>query len=131
MRLVVVALLVAGALVAVHVALGGASPGLGELADPCRRAPPPAERNQTERAALSVLDGAACELRTSREALLLALLSDKPVEGVGGERLSGALRTGIGRARANGTLQGPTAVVVTAALELGGADALVSLLLGR
>jgi hypothetical protein len=78
MRPVAVAAVAAGALIAVYVALGGASYAPAKVADPC--APrdwrdPGGFEQVAEQIVLSALDDAACELGVSREETVLAFAS--------------------------------------------------------
>lgn len=59
-----------------YVALGGATYKPLEAADPCdpREQPADDERGVLEKIVVSALDGAACELRVTREDLTLAIL---------------------------------------------------------
>ena len=67
-------------LVAVYLAAGGASYEPTAVADPCQprewRSPEGVEET-AEQFTLSALDGAACELRVSRETLAVALATDE------------------------------------------------------
>jgi hypothetical protein len=83
MRAIAWATAVAVALVAVHLALGGGSYTPAAVADPC--APrdwrdPEGFQEVAEQIVLSALDGAACELRVSREQIVLALASRRSLE---------------------------------------------------
>jgi hypothetical protein len=100
--LVLGAVLASLALVAVSLALGGATYEPKPVADPCQPQPWRSPGNLDEIAqqlTLSALDGAACELHVSRETVVLALgtpegrarFADDP-------RLAGALRAGLIRA---------------------------------
>ncbi|MEJ7825198.1 MAG: MFS transporter [Solirubrobacteraceae bacterium] len=123
------AVLVATLLVAAYVALGGASYGPSAVADPCaQRARPDVER--TQRAALATFDGTACELGTSREALVLALLDGKPPPGVSNDRLVEAIGKGIDRAEREGEVSGLAAAGLRLAVQAGGVLGIANLLLG-
>lgn len=107
-RLAPLAALAASAtLVALYLALGGASYKPLEVADPC--APRPVEELQerdelTERLALSALDGAACSLQVPREDLVFVIAdpAQRPAfiaeHGVTESELDEALRAGLIRA---------------------------------
>ena len=80
--LVVAAAVVSSAgLAAVYLALGGATYGPLEVADPCAPRPVEELRQRSgpvlERIALSTLDGAACRLRVPREELAIAVASEE------------------------------------------------------
>jgi hypothetical protein len=98
---------VAAVLVAVYLALGGASYAPAEVADPC--APrdsrePDGVEEVAEQIALSGLDGAACALGVTRERIVLAFASRDALErfardeGVSDEELEELVRTGLFRA---------------------------------
>jgi hypothetical protein len=98
---------VAVALVAVYLALGGASYAPAEVADPC--APrdwrePEGVEEVAEQIALSGLDGAACELGVTRERMVLAFASRDALErfareqGISDKELEELVRTGLVRA---------------------------------
>lgn len=95
------------ALIALYLALGGATYKPLHVADPCRPRPIEQlrERERTaERLALSALDGAACRLRVTREELTLALATPETraafarTRHVGDEQIEAALRAGLERA---------------------------------
>ena len=75
MRTIALATVAAATLVVVYLALGGASYSPAKVADPCM---PRALRNPqgigevAEQVVLSAIDGAACKLGVSREAIVLA-----------------------------------------------------------
>jgi hypothetical protein len=75
MRALALAIATAVALVVVYLALGGASYSPAKVADPCK---PRALRHPNgvgevaEQVVLSAIDGAACKLGVSREAIVLA-----------------------------------------------------------
>jgi hypothetical protein len=75
MRTIALATAAAGTLIFVYLALGGASYSPAKVADPCV---PRAWRNPqgvgavAEQVVLSAIDGAACKLGVSREAIVLA-----------------------------------------------------------
>lgn len=95
------------ALVAVYVALGGASYAPAEVADPCAARDwrdPQGVEAAVEQIALSALDGAACELGVSREEIVLALASRPSLErfareqGISNAELEELVRSGLERA---------------------------------
>ena len=75
MRVIALATATAVTLIVVYLALGGASYSPAKVADPCQ---PRAWRNPhgvaevAEQVVLSAIDGAACKLGVSREAIVLA-----------------------------------------------------------
>jgi hypothetical protein len=110
MRALAWAAVAATGLVALHLALGGASYAPAKVADPC------APRDWTEPRSLqevgnlivlSVLDGAACELGVSREEMVLAFESERTLERFGREHgvtendLEELARAGLERAIAD------------------------------
>ena len=111
MRAVVSALAVSVALVAAYLALGGASYAPAKVADPCEardwRAPPSGLPEVAEQIVLSALDGAACELGTTREEVVLAFENRDTLEGfaqehgVGVRELEELARSGLVRAVAD------------------------------
>jgi hypothetical protein len=107
MRTVGSAALVAGALVVVYLAFGGASYTPAAVADPCAARDwrePDGLQEVAEQIVLSAIDGAACELGVSREEMVLALSErdslDRFVEDhdISDERLEELVRTGLERA---------------------------------
>ncbi len=118
-------------LVAVYIALGGAQYGPNAVADPCaaRARPPGVER--TQRAALAVLDGAACRLRTSREDLLRTLLEGRLPEGVSDTRLVTAFGAGVDRAQREGSISDVQATALRVGLQTGGLLGIIGLLLAQ
>ena len=107
MRAIAVATGVAVALVAVYLALGGASYAPAAVADPCA---PREDRNPegfeqvAEQIVLSALDGAACELGVSREEVVLAFSSRASLDrfaqehGESDKELESLARAGLRRA---------------------------------
>ena len=91
----------------VYLALGGGSYDTRPVADPCQirdwRNPSGAARI-AEQIVLSALDGAACELHTTREELVLALATDRSrtafarAHGLGDDGLERVTRRGLDRA---------------------------------
>ena len=103
----VVAIVASAGLISLYLALGGASYEPLAVADPCN--PRPIEKPEgggevLQQVALSALDGAACELGTSREELTLALADRNSRESflrehrVTDEVFEQALRAGLLRA---------------------------------
>jgi hypothetical protein len=95
------------AMAALYLALGGGSYEPTPVADPC--APrewrePEGVEEAGQQFALSALDGAACELRVTREALALALATEESRArfadeyGIDNARLEQAIRAGVIRA---------------------------------
>lgn len=94
-------------LVAIYLALGGSSYEPTEVADPCEprewRSPQGAEE-VAEQFALSALDGAACELRVTRETLVAGIASEEArgefaaEYGIDDARLEDAIQAGLVRA---------------------------------
>jgi hypothetical protein len=107
MRAIAIATGAAVALIAVYLALGGASYAPAAVADPCA---PREERNPegfeqvAEQIVLSALDGAACELGVSREEIVLAFSSRTSLErfaqehGDSEEKIENLARAGLRRA---------------------------------
>ena len=121
---------VATLLVAAYVALGGADYGPRPVADPCAPRTRPAGIDRTQRTLLAALDGAACDLRSDREDLLLLLLNRRRPPGVSDAAFSEALNAGVDRAQLEGALSGLAAGALRLALKTGGPQALIGLLLG-
>ncbi|MEK6278330.1 MAG: hypothetical protein AABM29_10000 [Actinomycetota bacterium] len=100
--LVARALLASAMLVAVFLALGGSSYAPAQVRDPCAERPwrsPEGLQEDIEQFTLSALDGAACELRVSRETLTLALGSEDGRRRFADDpRLEAAVRAGLLRA---------------------------------
>jgi hypothetical protein len=95
------------ALVAAYLAAGGASYEPTAVADPCEprewRSPEGVEET-AEQFTLSALDGAACELRVSRETLAVALATEESRRefaeeyGIDDAELEAAVQAGLARA---------------------------------
>jgi hypothetical protein len=107
MRAIVVATVASAALVALYLALGGASYAPAAVADPCTPRDwrdPSGLPEVGEQIMLSALDGAACELGVSREEMVLAFASGTSLErfaaehGVSAGRLEQLVRAGLLRA---------------------------------
>jgi AcrR family transcriptional regulator len=105
--LVAAAAAVSIVLVSVYLAAGGASYEPSPVADPCQprewRSPDGVEE-AAEQFTLSALDGAACELRVSRETLAVALATQEGRQefaaayGVDDAELEAAVQAGLARA---------------------------------
>ena len=107
MRVIAGAAVVALALVVVYLALGGASFAPAKVADPCvtrEWRQPDALEEVIEQIVLSALDGAACELRVTREQVVLAFAGRGSLarlareRGISEERLEDLVRAGLMRA---------------------------------
>ena len=118
-------------LAAVYVALGGGDFGPRPVADPCAPRARPAGVERTQRAALATLDGAACELGSSREDLLRTLLERRRPPGVSEDELVDAFRAGVDRAQREGALSGLEATALRFGLRVGGVVGVVGLVLGE
>ncbi len=107
LALIAIAVAASAGLVVTYLALGGAGYEPSPVQDPCAprdwRAPDGVEES-AEQFTLSALDGAACELRVSRETLAVALGSeDARLEfaadyGIDEAELERAVRAGLARA---------------------------------
>ena len=109
------ALAAVAAVVVPYVALGGGSYEPTPVADPClkREWRDPGDLQAVlEQVALSGLDGAACELGTSREELVLALRDEKSLDAFAAEHqiaradAARALQDGLARSIAEATAAG-------------------------
>ena len=98
---------VSAVLVLSYLAAGGADYAPAKTADPCKPREwrdPEGLQQIAEQFSLSALDGAACKLGVSREALAQALASDEARQkfaeeyGIGEEELASAIRAGLLRA---------------------------------
>ncbi len=137
-RATALALLAAVALAGAYVALGaGEDPAARR--DPCTGAAPAARGGVDrglERVALVALDGAACDLRVSREQLVLAVgdVRDLPAR-IPDARREQAIRAGLRRAldeeQRAGRISPTQAAVLRSASELLPIDALLDQLLRR
>lgn len=107
-RVLVIGAIVASlALTGVYLAAGGASYSPEKTADPCKRRPwrnPEGLAEVAQQISLSALDGAACRLGVSREALARALATEEGREqfskryGIDDEKLGEAIRAALIRA---------------------------------
>lgn len=140
---VVAAIALAGALGGTYVALGGGSYKPPSARNPCKPRvwPDTTGLGQVaEQVGLSALDGAACNLRVTREELTLALASsDRRVaflreHHISDTALGAALRDGLRRAIADarraGALSEPQAAIARAAADGLPLDALISIARG-
>ncbi len=129
-RDIAVAAVAGGALIGVHLALGGASYRPTPVADPCvRRAwrDPGSATGVAEQVVLSALDGAACDLGVSRESLVLAMRSTAALKDFGGahhlsdQRITDAVRKGlhrsVGDAQKAGAINDIEAFLLNAAID--------------
>jgi hypothetical protein len=107
MRTLAWAAVAALSLVVAYLALGGASYNPATAADPCAHRDwrgPGGFQEVAEQVVLSALDGAACELRLSREEIVLAFASRDSLArlgrelGISDERLERLVRDGLRRA---------------------------------
>jgi hypothetical protein len=105
-KLVLVALFVAAAvLVAVELGLGAAHAGDVRLADPCTAHND--KQSALQRVLLDGLDGAACRLHISREALVLSVGSNSPFHTHWSkQKIEVALRAGLVRSVDEAALRG-------------------------
>jgi len=132
MKLLVATVVACAAVLGAYLALGGGSYEPSAVADPCQPRPlasdPEGTDEVVQRIALSALDGAACELRVTREDLLAAL-ADPEVRTrfldqnrISDETLEAAVRAGLDRAYddavAAGQLDGIDAILIGEAIEL-------------
>ncbi len=109
MKLILAACASALLLSGTYLALGGATYKPLEAADPCETRDPPAdeERATLEKIVVSALDGAACELRVTREELALALLEPEARaefaerQGLSDDELDELIKAGLERAVAD------------------------------
>ena len=107
MRAIALATAVAVTLVVVYLALGGASYSPAKVTDPCLPRPwrnPQGVGAVAEQVVLSAIDGAACKLGVSREAIVLAFANRASLQrfarqhAITGRRLELMLRSGLLRA---------------------------------
>lgn len=106
LRAPLIALAAAVGLIGAYLAFGGASYDPTTVADPCEQRDLSLleDRELLEGIALSGLDGAACELRVSREELTIALADEEATRefaetnGLGEEEIEDAVRAGLERA---------------------------------
>jgi hypothetical protein len=125
-------LLVAGSIVAsvllvgAYLAAGGSSYAPAKTRDPCEQRPwrnPEGLQQIAEQFSLSALDGAACQLGVSREALARALASPTARErfgeryGIGDAELAKAIRAGLLRAVDDAEQAGALSPLIAAPLR--------------
>ena len=123
-----------------YLALGGATYKPAEVADPCEPRPIEAPEGldaTLQQLALSALDGAACELRVTREDLLAALADPETratfldESQVTDEELEATLRAGLDRAYDDavqtGAINGVEAFLIGGAIELAPIDVIVDI----
>ena len=140
---VLAAIALSAALAGTYVALGGGSYKPLSARDPCKPRVWPDTKNLSqvaEQLGLSALDGAACNLRVTREELALALAStDRRVtflreHNINDTQLGAALRDGLRRAIADarraGALTEPQAAIARRAADALPLDALISIARG-
>jgi hypothetical protein len=132
-KLVALAAVVAAALVGVYLLAGGGGYEPTPVADPCA----PRERPRSgdlldpaQRATLAVLDGAACDLHTSREQVLLDLIRRRNPLGVSDKRVEDAVLAGIDRAVREKALSSAEAAVARLGVRVGGVEVLLDQLRG-
>jgi hypothetical protein len=128
MRIFLLALVAAAALTGVYLLEGGGDFTPAPVADPCL----PRERPKSgdlldpaQRATLAILDGAACDLGTSREQVLLDVLREKNPRGVSDNRVKEAVLAGIDRAKKEKALGGTEATLLQFAVNVGGVQVLL------
>lgn len=121
------------ALVGGYLLAGGGTYEPTAVADPCSpRARPQSGDllDPVQRGTLAVLDGAACDLETSREQVLLDLVRRRNPLDVSDERVKAAVDVGIDRAQTEGTIGGAEATALRLAVQFGGVGALLDVLRG-
>ncbi len=124
--LVTGAIVAAVALPAAYLAAGGASYVPAKTQNPCKPRPwgnPESIQAIAEQFSLSALDGAACKLGVTREALARALATPQSREAfvrrykIGDLRLAGAIRAGLERAIGDAERAGAISPVIAAPLR--------------
>jgi hypothetical protein len=128
------------ALLGLYIGLGGASYAPMEVADPCDARPleaPEGIEDTVQQLALSALDGAACELRITREDLVLSLADPEgraeflDEREISDETLEGAVQAALDRAYddavSSGAIDGLEAIVIGEAIEFVPVDVLVDI----
>lgn len=129
-----VAALLSAALALGYLAAGGGGYEPTDARNPCaaRDRPSSDERfDDIQRALLSVLDGGACELRITREELLLNLIDERTRRTLNEDELTEGLKAGVSRAREDGTLSFPAATALQLALSTGLVDDVIRQLLDQ
>jgi MFS family permease len=119
----------AALLVAAYIALGGGDFGPRAVANPCAERARPQGVERTQLAALATLDGAACELRSSREQLLRTLLERRRPAGVSEDELADAFVAGVDRAQREGALRGLEATALRFGLKAGALTGILGLII--
>ncbi|MEA2177967.1 MAG: hypothetical protein QOG77_1264 [Solirubrobacteraceae bacterium] len=133
MRIFVLAVVVAAALVGVYLLEGGGDFKPTPVANAClsRERPKSGDLlDPAQRATLAILDGAACDLGMPREQVLLDLLREKNPRGVSDDRVKKAVLAGIKRAEKEKALAKSEATVLEFAVNLGGVSVLLDQLRG-
>ena len=133
MRVVALAAVVAVALVAGYLLLGGGDYVPAEVANTCAPRARPRSGDlldPAQRATLAILDGAACDLGTSREQVMLDLLRRRNPRGVSDDRVKDAVLAGIDRAVKEKSLGGTEATLLRLGVRLGGVGVLLDQLRG-
>jgi hypothetical protein len=127
---ILIALAAVAAVVVPYVAFGGGSYEPTPVADPCQKREwrkPGDLQAVLEQVALSALDGAACELGTSREELVLALRDEKSLDAFAAEHhisraqaeqaVDDGIERAVAEAEAAGSLSGFIASLIARAVE--------------
>jgi hypothetical protein len=121
------------ALVLGYLIAGGSSYGPTAVADPCAPRPRPESGDlldPVQRGTLAILDGAACDLHTTREQVLLDLVRKRNPLGVSDARVKDAVSAGIDRAQNEGTIGTAEATALRLAVQFGGVGVLLDQLRG-
>jgi hypothetical protein len=132
-RLIALAAVLAVVLVGGYIAFGGGDYKPSAVANACDRRERPRSGDlldPAQRATLAVLDGAACDLRMSREQVLLDLIRERNPRGVSDKRLRDAVLAGIERAVDEKALGGTEATFLRLAVRAGGVEFLLDQLRG-
>ena len=133
MKVFMLAVVVSVALVLGYLLAGGADYAPTPVADACAPRARPRSGDlldPVQRGTLAVLDGAACDLHTSREQVLLDLVRRRNPLGVSDARFKDAVDAGIDRAQDEGTIGGIEATGLRLAVQFGGVQALLDQLRG-
>jgi hypothetical protein len=132
-KVFMLSIVVSLALVGGYLLAGGGEYEPTPVADPCAPRARPVSGDlldPVQRGTLAVLDGAACNLDTSREQVLLDLVRKRNPLGASDARVKSAVDAGIDRAQKEGTLSGAAATGLRLAVQFGGVGALLDLLRG-
>jgi hypothetical protein len=132
-RLVALAAVLAAALVGIHLLAGGGGYAPTPVADPCAPRARPSSGDlldPAQRATLAVLDGAACNLGSSREQVLMDLIRRRNPLGVSDARVEKAVMAGIDRAVKEKALGATEAAILRLGVRVGGVDVLLDQLRG-